>query len=107
MRKGGIDSQNGICWVAEQVVPGEADRVRLSPYSLLISTVEAWYCPDCRKVIIDAPELESPVDIVQRKWKAFADEQAKKRAEQQAERAGKKHEQRAAERRKKDPWEVD
>ena len=107
MRRGSIRSQNGIYWEAEQAAQEEDDRVRLSPYSMLVFEAAAWYCPECRQIILPVPEIETIRDSIARKWNGFTESLREKREALETERAAKKREKRADERRRKDPWEVD
>lgn len=84
------------------------ESVPLQKYNLLTSAeVSAYYCPNCRIVIVPVPEFERPEETIRRKWNSFTDRIREARDANAAERAEKRHEKRNEERRKKDPWEVD
>ena len=101
MKKGVVPSGNtALRWY------GGGGEVRLSKPSLICPEAEAFYCPDCRHVIIPVPEIEDffdkldrKLDEVKEKFTAARDELAEQREEKQAEKEKKKREG-------KDPWEL-
>ena len=64
MEAGSIQADNRLSWTPEGESPWGKTRwakspgsVELAPYYLLApAEVEAFYCPDCRKIVIDVPE---------------------------------------------------
>lgn len=86
---------------------GRVPLTRTPIFSFDESYVPAFYCPDCRRIILDVPEIKSRMDAVKRKWNSFTETVRKKREELETEHIEKKRERRAAERRRKDPWEID
>lgn len=116
MRQGALSapgSQMGWCPNGEDGKPLSSDwegRVPLTKAPIFKFDdyyVPAFYCPACRRIILDVPEIESRTAALRRKWNGFTEKAARKRAALEAERAEKTRERRSAERRKKDPWEVD
>ncbi len=81
--------------------------VRLSPPALLNERAGAWYCADCRTVIVPVEDFEEPLDKFFRKVDDFTDKIRKKRGETIAAREEKRQEKHARERREKDPWEAE
>lgn len=85
-----------------------SESVPLQKYNLLTSEeAKAYYCPDCRIVIVPVPEFEKPEEVIKRKWNNFTDKIREARDASATQRAERKHEKRNEARRKKDPWEVD
>ena len=109
MKHGLIDSRNALYWVEET---GEgrwnAGRVCLSQPSLVMSTADAYYCADCRTVIVPVPEkIEDPLDRLGERWDAFTERLRTAHEARTEQRAEEKKERRREKRRKKDPWEME
>ncbi len=114
MRKGAIPALQDyrVRWIeGENYDPyytAGHETVWLSEQSLLgTAYAEAWYCADCKTVIVPVREFEELGDKLKRKWNSFTEKLSEKRAASSAEQAEKRKERLREERRKKDPWEVD
>jgi len=111
MRAGVIPGYRGrVEWIEDDLDPwfGAERGLRLSePRFMTAERAEAHYCPDCRIVLVPVRDYEEPLAKADRKLKDFTDKLERRRKEYEAQRAEEKQEKRRAERRKKDPWEVD
>ena len=67
----------------------------------------AWYCADCRKIVMDVPEIELTSEKLKRKWNDLTGKAAEKLDEARARREEEKREKKREANRKKDPWEID
>lgn len=84
----------------------ETERVVLSSGRILNSvTAKAYYCKDCRKVIVDVPDWESPLDKLDKKWSAWAEKRKEERETRAARREEEREERAREKRRDNDPWE--
>ena len=107
MTHGLIQSRNMLTWTeGNEIGAVRADAIQLSQPSLLVSTADAWYCPDCRTVIVPVPEIEGPLDKLGKKWAKMTARRQEAREERAAQRSEEKKEQEKEKRRKKDPWEM-
>ena len=104
MQKGFIPSgRDVLVWRSDELL--ERD-VYLTNFPLMrMQNVTAFYCADCRQIIVPVPELESfsdkmkeKMDAVKEKFTAVKDDFSEQREEKQNERKQKK-------RAGKDPWE--
>ena len=84
------------------------ETVRLSPPTFLSNShADAWYCAGCRSVVVPVPEFESPREAITRKWNSLTDTLSQRLKASEARRAAERREKQSAERKKKDPWEVE
>lgn len=67
----------------------------------------AWYCADCRKIVMDVPEIEQTSEKLKRKWNDLTGKAAEKLDEARARREKENREKKREANRKKDPWEID
>lgn len=67
----------------------------------------AWYCADCRKIVMDVPEIELTSEKLKRKWNDLTGKAAEKLDEARIRREEEKREKKRDVNRKKDPWEID
>lgn len=67
----------------------------------------AWYCADCRKIVMDVPEIEQTSEKLKRKWNDLTGKAAEKLGEARARREEENREKKREANRKKDPWEID
>ena len=95
-----------ICWESDTSLGTEPERIILSSAGILNSvTAKAYYCKDCRKVIVDVPDWESPLDKLDKKWSAWSEKRKNEREVRQTKREEEKKEQAREKRRGNDPWE--
>ena len=66
---------------------------------------QAFYCPDCRQVVIPVPELEPVSSRLKRKLDAARDRAEQAREDWETRQAEKKETNKWNRRRGKDPWE--
>ena len=66
----------------------------------------ARYCESCKVVIVPVPEIEWPLDKLDKKFTAWQEKIRAQREERQAQREEEKREEKSRKRREKDPWEV-
>ena len=109
MREGCIPVYRGnLTWHGKNAENSSwSEEVILSKYSMVrVQEPEAFYCPDCRQVIVPVPELESfsdkmreKLDDVVEKITSVKEDFAEQREEKQKQREKKKREG-------KDPWEL-
>ena len=85
---------------------GDETEVRLSKPSFLCEKAEAFYCPDCRQVLIPVPEIETfwdrmmnKLDDAEKVIQTAKEKFESHRSENQEQRKNKK-------RKGKDPWEM-
>ncbi len=111
MRRGGISADEGsLEWLTdgnEGPESGLEDRVLLT--CAFSPEVEAFYCPDCRQMIVPVPELETvpkmlreTVDLV---TDTVTDGVKQLRKDWEARRAERREEMKWKKRKGKDPWE--
>lgn len=114
MRRGGIPSGQGrLEWVTdgnEGPESGLEDRVPLTPIAWIFSQeAEAFYCPDCRKVIVPVPEIEPMAQKLQETadlvTDAVTDRVEQLRKDWETCRAERREEMKWKKREGKDPWE--
>ena len=66
----------------------------------------AYYCENCKAVIMPVPEIECTLDKLDRKLDEWREKRSAQQQARQAQREEKKREERSKKRREKDPWEV-
>lgn len=92
-------AQRRICDEKEQVWLGRAGL--LGDYY-----TPARYCESCKVVIVPVPEIEWPLDKLDKKFTAWQEKMSAQREERKAQREEEKREEKSRKRREKDPWEV-
>ena len=66
----------------------------------------AYYCESCKVVIVPVPEIEWPLDKLDKKLADWQERMSAQREERRVQREGEKREEKSKKRREKDPWEV-
>ena len=66
----------------------------------------AYYCENCKAVIMPVPEIDTLADKLDRKLDEWREKRSARQQVRQAQREEKKREERSKTRREKDPWEV-
>ena len=102
MKEGGISTaRDPVFWNSG------SERIRLTKAAFLdIPEAEGFYCPDCRRIILPVPELESFSEKMMKKLDQVADKLSAA-TEELGKRQEEKRNQRSENRRKgKDPWEM-
>lgn len=112
MREGGIPArQDAVKWLSgdrkDAEWEAERERVLLSevPY-VTGKEARAFYCPDCRVVIVPVPEVKTASDKLKQKWDAFTEKVEAVHEEKEAQRAEAKEKREKRKKRGKDPWEL-
>ena len=106
MKSGMIQARDALSWTeGNEIGAVRAESVRLSQPSLF-PAADAWYCPNCRTVIVPVPEIETLGDRIGKKWNTLSGKAAAAREERAAQRSEEKKKQEKEKRRKKDPWEM-
>lgn len=102
MKEGLIPSGDRLQWRDKEFT----ERVFLSSWA---QEAKAFYCPDCRQILLPVPEIEGMWDKVQRKLGA-ASEKLGAMQEQWTERRGQaaqeKKQRQREQRVQKDPWDM-
>ena len=114
MRDGAIPVSRDIYWCRRgedgMIADGFGDeegRVLLGkPGFIMESYTPARYCEGCKVVIVPVPEIEWPLDKLDKKFTAWQEKRSAQREERKAQREEEKREERSRKRREKDPWEV-
>ena len=81
-------------------------EVALCRAGLFGGDTPAYYCEDCKVVIVPVPEIEWPLDKLDKKLTAWQEKMSAQREERKAQREEEKREENSKKRREKDPWEV-
>ena len=84
----------------------EKEQVWLGRAGLFGGDTPARYCESCKAVIIPVPEIEWPLDKLDKKFTAWQKKMSAQREERKAQREEEKREEKSRKRREKDPWEV-
>ena len=66
----------------------------------------ARYCESCKVVIVPVPEIEWPLDKLDKKFTAWQEKMSAQREERKAQREEETREEKRRKRREKAPWEV-
>ena len=97
---------------ANRWYPGDSvsNGVKMAKYSFenLEYETPAFYCEECRKVIISIPpaeEMESVFEKLEKKLTAYGQQRIEEREQKQAEKTAEKEKRQREKSRKKDPWE--
>ena len=113
MRDGAIPVPRDIYWCARgedgMIKDGFGDKkeqVCLGRAGLLGGYTPARYCEGCEVVIVPVPEIEWPLDKLDKKLTAWQEKMSAQREERKARRQEEVKERRSKTRREKDPWEV-
>ena len=81
-------------------------EVALCRAGLFGGDTPAYYCEGCKVVIVPVPEIEWPLDKLDKKFTAWQEKMSAQREERKAQREEEKREEKSRKRREKDPWEV-
>lgn len=84
----------------------EKEQVWLGRAGLIGGYTPAYYCENCKAVIVPVPEIEWPLDKLDKKFTAWQEKMSAQREERKAQREEEKREEKSRKRREKDPWEV-
>ena len=85
---------------------GTEERVWLGRAGLFGGYTPAHYCESCKVVIVPVPEIEWPLDKLNKKFTAWQEKMSAQREERKAKSEEEKREEKSRKRREKDPWEV-
>ena len=110
MRAGGFPSHQGeLEWITngrEGAESGLEARVRLTPRAWFFSQeADAFYCPDCRQVIIPVPKIEPVTKKLRNTLDTMAVKAGQLREDWETNQAENKEEKKWKKRKGKDPWE--
>ena len=112
MRDGAIPVYRDIYWCPrgeDGTITDDLDtkeQVWLGRAGLFGGYTPARYCESCKVVIVPVPEIEWPLDKLDRKLDEWREKRSARQQVRQAQREEKKREERSKARREKDPWEV-
>ncbi|MDO4810641.1 MAG: PF20097 family protein [Eubacteriales bacterium] len=109
LHKGIIYSANPLEWRREndEMNCAGQETVRLTGFSFFGKNIESFYCPDCRIILMPAPEkTEGAVDKMKGAWNRIQENLKEKTVAAEKQREEEREQKRKAEQRKKDPWEV-
>ena len=70
-----------------------------------IEQAEAFYCPDCRRIIVPVPEIETTGQKLKKKLDQIRSDIEKNRENWQEQKAEQKEDKKWNKRKGKDPWE--
>lgn len=104
MRAGKIPSRDHLKWYDS--AGGEdawTDGVRLSES---FQEAQAFFCPDCRRIVMPVPEVEDFLDKIQRKIDVFSEKMEARQKEREAQRTQAKIQKEREKFGSKDPWEL-
>lgn len=108
MKVGGIPSgRSAVYWQEDYVdVDTPKEKVVLSKYPLWgTEWAEAYYCPDCRQVIVPVPEIRSLSEKWKAKFDALTERIDQAQEDWRSRQEEKQKEKKWNKRRGKDPWE--
>ena len=113
MRMGAIPAhQNRLKWLSGSQTDFEREEVWLSEYPLVTGKeARAFYCMDCKMVVLPVPELKSIPDQLEEKWSAAAEKLSAALASRETRREEAKRDKELEKRQKnikkgKNPWEL-
>lgn len=108
MRDGSIPvSGNYLAWHGKNPENALLDEVPLVKFSLMkMQEIEAFYCSDCRRVIIPVPEFEDFYDKMKRKVDGMVEKFTAAKDDFMEQREEKKERKEKEKRAGKDPWEL-
>lgn len=105
MEAGRIPSGKGrVYWMNRS--EDNVKRIPLSEVPLWeAAEAEAYYCPDCRIILMPVPEIETTQEKLWKKWNELTEKAKEQRQERQTQREEAIKEKQREKRRKNDPWE--
>ena len=99
MKEGLIPANNRLQW-RDKIF---TERVFLSSWT---KEAKAFYCSDCRQIILPVPETEGVIDTLERRLSAVGDKIEAAREQWEARRDEAKDEKRKKNLGQKEPWEL-
>ena len=99
MKEGLIPANNRLQW-RDKIF---TERGFLSSWT---KEAKAFYCSDCRQIILPVPETEGVIDTLERRLSAVGDKIEAAREQWEARRDEAKDEKRKKNLGQKDPWEL-
>ena len=103
MKEGRIPSNNQLKWYDNTVDTVMGEGVRLSES---FRTAEAFYCPDCRQIVLPVPEVEGVLEKMERKLSAVGDKIDAAQKQWEVRRSQAKEQKEKKNLGRKDPWEL-
>ncbi len=104
MRSGSIPSGSRAVWFEDGAAGGSGQEVALN--GLFGGELRAFFCPDCRQIILPVPEMEGAAEKLRRKLDAAAEKFGAAREQWEARRSEEKERRKKKEFGLKDPWEL-
>ena len=105
MREGFIPAgSSGLVWRSGELLESDVYLSRIPV--LRGQSATAYYCPDCRQVIVPVPELEEFEDTVKRKLGAVMENFVVAKDGFMEQREEKQRQKEKEKRKGKDPWEL-
>ena len=104
MKKGYIPSQgDALVWREDELLGGD---VFLTNYPLMrMQQATAFYCPDCKQIIVPVPELESFSDKMKEKMDSVMEKLTAAKEDLSGQWEEKQEQRKQKKRAGKDPWE--
>lgn len=98
------NAKSRVYWVNHN--DDNVKRIPLSEVPLWeAAEAEAYYCSDCRIILMPVPEIETTQEKLWKKWNELTERAKAQREERQARREEAEKEKQREKRRKNDPWE--
>ncbi len=103
MREGRIPSRDNLKWYESAGENAWGEGIRLNKS---FQDTDAFYCSDCRQIILPVPEIEGMLDKMKRKLDAVSEKVGEMQKQREAQRTEAKKEQKKEKLGTKDPWEL-
>lgn len=104
MRAGSIPSGSHMAWIEDGAVGESGQEVALNGW--FGGQMRAFFCPDCRQIILPVPETESMKEKIERKLDAVGERIGAAQKQWEARRSEEKERRKKKEFGSKDPWEL-
>ena len=104
MKEGSIPSGSRMVWIEDGAVGESGREVALN--GLFGGTMRAFFCPDCRQIVLPVPEIEGMAEKLRRKADAAAQKLGAAQEQWEARRSEEKERRKKKEFGSKDPWEL-
>ena len=103
MKEGRIPANQQLKWYDNTVDTVMGEGV---PLSGRFRTAEAYYCPDCRQIILPVPEVESVLEMMERKLSAVGGKLEAAQKQWETRKSQTKEQKKKKDFESKDPWEL-
>ena len=103
MRAGSIPSGSRMAWIEDGAVGESGREVALN--GLFGGSMRAFFCPDCRQIVVPVPEIEGMAEKLQRKLNAAVEKIGAAQKQWEVQRGEEKERKKKKNLGEKDPWE--